>query len=142
MPMTRAVVGAVGGAMLVVIGFMLPWNYVQLPEMFGSVSAVREGYQAGYNVGFLGWLILSLGVLPALLACVPALDVHLRRAMLRLVLACAGLAFAIALAVQAVAGNSAPGAGLIIVLLGFGLQLLSALQGAGLMRRGGARAGA
>ena len=120
------------GAVMIATGFVLPWVFVQI----GPV----HGYQAGHNVGALGWVVLSLGVLPAVLACIPALDRHLGQGMLRLLLAATGLAFAISLAVPIVARGERPGIGLLLVLLGFGVQIPSALLDAGLLRRSPRRA--
>ena len=113
------------GGLAVGVGFMLPWARVRVGDI--------TGYQAGYHVGFLGWLILSLGLLPALLACIPGLDRFLRQSMLRLLLSCVGGAFAAALLVTIVTRGSVP-VGIIVVLLGFGIQILSALAESGLLR--------
>jgi hypothetical protein len=122
----RAAVVAILGAMLVVIGFMLPWAHVKLSG--------REGYQAGYHVGVLGWAILSLGLLPAILACVPGLDALVRQGLLRLLLACVGLAFVGGLLAEPILKGSLPGIGLVVVFGGLGLHLLSALAEAGVLR--------
>lgn len=115
------------GAVMIATGFVLPWVFVQI----GPV----HGYQAGHNVGALGWIVLSLGLLPAVLACIPALDGHLGHGTLRLLLAATGLAFAVSLAVPIVAGGRFPGIGLILVLLGFAVQVPSALLDTGLLHR-------
>jgi hypothetical protein len=126
LPMTKGLRTSIVGGILIVVGFMLPWAHVKM----GGV----EGYQAGYHVGVLGWLILVLGVLPAVLACIPALDTHVRQALLRLLLACTGVAFAMPMVLQALAAETLPGVGLFLVLAGFGLQLLTALTGSGVLR--------
>ncbi|KPK61135.1 MAG: hypothetical protein AMK73_07980, partial [Planctomycetes bacterium SM23_32] len=114
------------GAVLVVVGFMLPWAHVEVAGV--------EGYQAGHHVGFLGWLVLSLGVLPAVLACVPALDTLVRQGLLRMLLACVGVAFVACLLANPIIKGVLPGIGLVAVLGGFGVHLLSALAEAGILQ--------
>ena len=127
LPVGATTVACLLGALLIAAGFVLPWVSVQIGR--------QRGYQAGPQVGGLGWLILSLGLLPAVLACIPALDRYLRQGLLRLLMAATGLAFAASLAVPIVTHGKCPGIGLILVLLGFGLQVPSALLDAGLLRR-------
>jgi hypothetical protein len=112
---TSALLGALG----VTIGFVLPWGHVRM----GGI----EGYQAGYHIGFLGWLILVLGVLPAVLACIPALDSAVRQGMLRLVIVSVGVVLAGSLCASAVARGTVPGVGLWIVVLGFAVQIAGGL---------------
>ncbi len=132
LPLSGPALASLAAGIAIALGFVLPWARVRIGGM--------QGYQAGTDVGFLGWLILLLGLLPALLACVPALDACLRQAMLRLLLACTGLAFAVSLAARLFGGRNVPGIGLILILLGFGVQFFSALAGMGLLRRSSARA--
>ena len=132
LPLSGGTIASLVAGVMIAAGFVLPWVRVNIAGM--------RGYQAGHHVGFLGWLILSLGLLPAVLACIPALDRFLRQGMLRLLLACTGLAFAGSLAVRVLAGRSFPHVGLVIVLLGFGVQLLSALMDTGALHRPPGRA--
>jgi hypothetical protein len=121
LPMSRGTIVTVIGAVLIVIGFMLPWVAVQM----GGVT----GYQAGHHVGFLGWLILSLGLLPAILSSIPALDKVIRQGLLRLLLSATGIAFAVSIAVNA--GGSVR-IGIFVLMFGFVIQLMSALVESGL----------
>lgn len=121
LPISRAMIVTVIGAVLIVIGFMLPWQRVWI----GRVS----GYQAGYHVGFLGWLILGLGLLPAILSSIPAMDKVLRQGLLRLLLCATGIAFAVSLAIGA--GRSVR-IGIFLLIFGFMIQLISALVESGL----------
>ena len=123
LPMAPSIRGAVGGAVLVVIGFMLPWFHVKVAMPFGQGI---KGYQAGYHVGFLGWLILILGVLPAILACIPALEKHMRLGLLRMVIACIGGAFVLTMLLR-----SPKGIGLWITAVGFAFQLVTAFAQSG-----------
>jgi len=123
LPMTRPVLGPLSGAVLVVIGFMLPWAYVHMNMPLGGST---EGYQTGANVGFVGWVILSAGILPALLVCIPALDKLVRQGLLRMVIAALGGAFIISLLVR-----SPQGIGLWVAAVGFALQLFIACWQAG-----------
>jgi hypothetical protein len=124
LPLTTSVIGAVAGAILIVVGFMLPWRYVRVPMPFGGGM---DGYQAGYNIGYVGWIVLVAGILPALLVCIPSLDKHLRHGMLRMVIACLGGAFVIVMLL-----SSLKGIGLWVAAIGFALQLVTAFQQAGL----------
>ncbi len=128
LPMTSAVRASIVGGLAVVIGFMLPWGSVR-------ILGVIQGHQAGYHVGFLGWLILSLGLMPAILACIPALDKHLRQGLLRLIFSATGIAFVLSLAFSIVTGKRFPGIGLWLGSLGFGIQIVSALAQSGLWPR-------
>jgi hypothetical protein len=126
LPLSGGTLASLSAGVLIAAGFVLPWVPVRVGDM--------HGYQAGHHVGFLGWLVLVLGLLPAVLACIPALDRYLRQGMLRLLLACTGLAFAGSVAVRVVTAGGLPGIGLLLVLVGFGLQLVSALLDTGLLR--------
>ena len=116
------------GGVMVAAGFVLPWVFVRIGP--------ATGYQAGPNVGALGWVILSLGMLPALLACIPSLDRHVGQGLLRLLLTATGLAFALAIAAPIAARGEIPGAGLLLVLLGFGVQVPGTLLATVFPRRG------
>jgi hypothetical protein len=105
------------GALLISIGFVLPWVSIHIENI--------RGYQTGYQVGALGWVILTLGVIPAILACIPALDRHLRQPLLRLLFAALGGGFALAIAINAAEHQGETG--IHIVLVGFIIQLISAL---------------
>ena len=129
-PASRATRMSIVGGFMVLVGFMMPWVSVRLGEVVG--------FQTGRNVGFLGWLILSIGLLPAVLSCIPALDRHVRQGMLRLLLAAAGAAFAGTLTLQlALHGGEVPGIGLILTLGGFGVQIASGARVSGFFRGGG-----
>ena len=124
-PLSGGTIGGLLGGLIVVVGFMLPWGHVQIGAM--------TGYQAGYHVGFLGWLILLLGTVPAVLACIPALDRHVRQGMLLLLFGTVGVVFALPLVIKA------SGVGLFVVLAGFGFQIVGGAVAAGiLVRRRGA----
>jgi hypothetical protein len=115
-PLAVSVMGAVAGTILVVIGFMLPWAYIK------NLGGLGSAYQAGYHVGFVGWAILATGILPALLVCIPALDKHVRQALLRIVTAGIGVAFLVAMVVR-----SPDGIGLWVAGAGFGLHLATGI---------------
>ena len=107
------------GALPVSVGFVLPWIYVRM----GNIS----GYQTGYQTGVLGWVILLLGVTPAILSCIPALDKHLRQPLLRLVLSVIGGGFAVAIAIKT--GDNPLPVGIYIVIVGFLIQLIGGVAG-------------
>jgi len=122
LPVGRSEMASIAGAMAVVVGFMLPWAHVR--------TGLIRGYQAGHNSGFLGCFILALGLLPALLVCIPALDRHLRQGMLRFVVSATGVAFVFSLLVR-----GPNGIGLWVCLAGFAVQILSALRQSGMWQQ-------
>ena len=126
LPLTRGLVASIAGGFTVVVGFMLPWRYVNIGDM--------QGYQAGYHMGMLGWLILLLAIIPAVLSCIPALDRLLRQGMLRLLLAGSGIAFAASFVVPMLAKGGLPAIGPVLTLVGFAIQIVSALTVCGVMR--------
>lgn len=149
LPLTTAVVASVAGAVLVVIGFMLPWAYVRLggpmaevAEMFGRGLLPFSGmggkpqiarlYLSGQHVGYVGWIVLVAGVLPAFFVCIPALDKHLRQGVLGIVIGSIGGAFVLSMLVR-----SPLGIGLWVAGAGFALQLSSAVRQAALGGVGG-----
>jgi len=123
-----------GGALLVALGFALPW--------FREGGAAFQ-VLAGYEMGALGWGVFVLGLLPALLLCIPVLEKHVLMARLRLLLASCGLAliaYFLVLGVEGLmapagSGEPKPGIGLFLVLLGFGAQFIAAAIQSGLLRR-------
>ncbi len=133
LPIRPGTLASVVGALLIVVGFMLPWNHISV-KIEGPFRTSISGYQMGYSVGFLGWLILCLGLLPGLLACITALDPHLRQGMVRLLLSALGLAFTVSLIVTVWIGGYLLTLGLYFALIGFLVQLLSALVDSRLIR--------
>lgn len=119
LPVSAGLLSAIVGGLAVTAGFVLPWGHVRM----GQVA----GYQAGYHVGFLGWLILALGLVPPILACIPALDKMLRQGLIRLVIAAPGLVLAGSLFISALVRGGIPGVGLWIVIFGFGIQIAGGL---------------
>lgn len=113
---TIGLVVRVAGALLVAAGFMLPWLRLHIGQ--------ARAWKTGYDVGAIGWVILVLGVLPAVVSMVPAIDRTVRAGFLRLLLSAVALAFAVGLLVQF--GDHA-GEGLVLVLLGVSAQFLRGL---------------
>ena len=93
-------------------GFFLPWIHVQVRQVFGHVS----GYQAGYNVGAIGWTVFILGFLVALAVFVTPKGFLYKISMLQLFMTLLGILLVINLLIQA--GNRM-GPGLLVCLLGF-----------------------
>ncbi len=119
-PVPRTVLASIIGGIMVAVGFVLPWAFIRMP--MGHMQGQMQGHQSGYHVGAIGWLILAIGLLPAILATIPALDTGLRQGMLRAVLSATGLALTLAMLVK-----SPGGPGLWVCLGGFLVQLLSAV---------------
>jgi len=115
---------SVVGALIIVVGFLLPWAHVTL----GGV----RGYQSGMNVGWIGWVILLVGVAPAILACFPALERHVRQGLLRFIFAAMGSGFLLSMAVPMVSRGQMPGIGLCMCIMGFGVQVVNAAGQIGL----------
>jgi hypothetical protein len=126
LPLTLSVIGAIVGAIMVIIGFMLPWYYVRSASLFGRGF---EGYQSGQHVGYVGWIVLVAGILPALFVCMPSLDKHIRQALLRMVIASIGAAFIISMLIR-----SPEGVGLWVAAFGFMIQLVTAIVQVGFPR--------
>ena len=131
LPISPGTIITLLGGLVIVVGFMLPWVSVRLEGFMGSSMMRGNAYQAGHHVGFLGWLILSLGLAPAILAAIPALDKALRQGLLRLILSATGIAFAVSVMMNA-GGNMR--IGIVLVFVGFVAQLLSAIGDSGLLR--------
>jgi hypothetical protein len=127
LPVEPGLISVLVGALAVTAGFVLPWGHVRMGNM--------TGYQAGYHVGLLGWLILVLGLVPAILACIPALNNVVRQGLLRLVIASPGPVLSGALVIRAFALRGLPGIGLWLVVLGFAVQIIGGLA----QSRAGAR---
>jgi hypothetical protein len=130
LPLSSGTVGSLVGGIVVIIGWVMPWAY-----RYATVEGVvtRVGYEAGYH-RTIGWLIVTLGFLPTLFACIPALDRHLRQGMLRLFLALIGAALAMSLLSLQSATALEITSGVVLCLVGFGIQVVSALKESGLFR--------
>jgi hypothetical protein len=149
-PAARWTVGFLISTLLIVIGFVLPWAHFSHVGIGLLSGEGYEGYQAGYHQGAVGWIVLTLGVLPAILMCIPALDRHVQLIHLRLILAGCGFALVcpwilnlVEFAINAIAAplmyrqlsEARPGIGIVLLLLGFAAQILSAAIQSGLLRR-------
>jgi len=101
------------GAALVVLGFFLPWAYIQ-----------RGIYQSGPNVGAIGWAVLVVGILSVIPIFVTPKNFLYKISMLQIFLNLIGIALVVSLLVQV--GNNL-GAGLIFCLVGFIVEIFSAI---------------
>ena len=126
LPLGAGMLAGFWGGLIVAVGFILPWGSV-------SVGPIK-GYQAGYHLGLLGWIILLLAILPALLACIPALDRGLRQGLLRLLCSSVGLALTLSLGGAALSRGNVPGLGLWGVILGFAIQAAGGFAQSGIIR--------
>jgi len=107
------------GAALVILGFFLPWiNIRSVTQMFGRISA----YQAGYQVGAIGWAIFIIGVLSAVPVFVTPKDFLYKISMLQIFLTLIGLVLVISVLVRV---GEQFGTGLIFCLAGFIVELLA-----------------
>lgn len=117
---SRADIVMLVGAALVILGFFLPWMYVnwtkQMPGSFPQVS----GYQAGSHVGAIGWAVLIMAILSAVPVFVTPKDFLYKISMLQIFLILIGLVLVISVLVRA--GHNL-GAGLIICVAGFVIEL-------------------
>ncbi len=108
------------GVSLVVLGFFLPWVYVdwtkQIPGSFGQVS----GYQAGYHAGAMGWAVLIIAIASAIPIFVTPKNFLYKISMLQIFLILIGTILVISILVQA-GGKLGPG--LIFCLVGFVVEL-------------------
>jgi hypothetical protein len=123
---TRVDIVSLCGVGLVVLGFFLPWVYInmsQMPVFFSGVS----GYQAGYHTGAIGWSILILAVASAIPVFVTPSSFLYKISMLQIFLTLIGLIIVISILVQAAGGHSDLGAGLFFCLAGFITALLASV---------------
>lgn len=104
------------GAALVILGFFLPWVYIHMH----SHVVYTWVYQAGHQVGALGWTIFIIGILSAVPVFVTPKDFLYKISMLQIFLILIGLVLVISVLVRA---GSNLGAGLIICLAGFVIEL-------------------
>lgn len=114
--------GLIVGTILCVAGFVMPWSYV---HAFGDGPS---GYQAGYHVGAIGWVILVAGLIPALLVCVPATSAAIDVPLCRIVVSGAGGALAGGLLVSLLSGHGDAGAGLFFTVAGFIVLFVSGIR--------------
>jgi hypothetical protein len=101
------------GAALVVLGFFLPWVYLQ-----------RGVYQSGPNVGAIGWAVLIIGIASVIPVFVTPKNFLYKISMLQIFLNLIGIALVVSLLVQ-VGGKLGPG--LIFCLAGFIVETVSAV---------------
>jgi len=127
LPLEPGALAAVIGGVIIAVGFVLPWAFIRID--MPMIAHKVQGFQAGYHVGAIAWVILGIGLLPSLLACVPALDRGVRQGLLRLILSAMGLALAGALCLTHLANL-----GIWVIVAGFALQFVSALGQAGLLQ--------
>ncbi len=106
------------GAALVILGFFLPWVYIHMR----SPVVYTWGYQAGHQVGALGWTIFIIGILSAVPVFVTPKDFLYKISMLQIFLILIGSALVISVLVRA--GHNL-GAGLIFCLAGFIVELFA-----------------
>lgn len=106
------------GAALVILGFFLPWVYIHMR----SPVVYTWGYQAGHQVGALGWTIFIIGILSAVPVFVTPKDFLYKISMLQIFLILIGLVLVISVLVRA--GHNL-GAGLIFCLAGFIIELFA-----------------
>lgn len=112
------------GAVLVILGFFLPWAHLRMPEIARSQAPdfIRNisMRQMGYDAGAVGWMIFIIGVLSAVPVFVTPKDFLYKISMLQIFLILIGLVLVISVLVR-VSNNM--GAGLIICLAGFVVEL-------------------
>ena len=115
---SRADIVMLIGVALVILGFFLPWVYVRISNMGGSV----EGYQAGYQTGALGWAVFIIAIVSVVPVFVTPKNYLYKISMLQIFLTIIGIVLVISVLVQA--GHQL-GAGLVICLVGFIVALIA-----------------
>jgi hypothetical protein len=126
LPFSVYELGTIIGGILVVVGFVLPWSFIGMSTMFGT----EHGHQAGYHVGLLGWMVLLLGLLPAILICLPKLNHIIRQGIFRVLVSLVGFALTGSIALK-----TPVNIGLWVCASGFLFQLLCSGIEALLMQR-------
>ena len=118
---SRADITMLVGVALVVLGFFLPWANVriEIPSLFGE--GVSSGYQAGYNVGAIGWAVPIIAILSAVPVFVTPRNHLYKVSMLQIFLTLIGTVLVISLLIQA---WNHLGAGLVVCLAGFIVEII------------------
>ncbi|UCG47207.1 MAG: hypothetical protein JSU94_17155 [Phycisphaerales bacterium] len=112
-----------GGVGLVVLGFFLPWVYLN-PGRISGVVVPAGSYQAGHHIGAIGWAVLIGGLLSAVPVFVTPKSMLYKISMLQILVTLIGLCLVISILVRA-GGHS--GAGLVFCVLGFAAGLAASL---------------
>jgi len=118
------------GVALVVLGFFLPWIYLSWRAYLAGVeSGIYQAdtwqsgtHQAGHHVGAIGWAILIIGILSAILLFVTPQNFLYKISMLQIFLAIIGTVLVISVLVRA-GGDLGPG--IICCLVGFILGIVA-----------------
>jgi hypothetical protein len=108
---------------LVVLGFFLPWNYINMPDMMNAFGRIR-GYQAGYDAGAIGWALFSIAIASAVPVFITPRNFLYKISMLQIFLTIIGIVLAISLMIL-IGGHI--GAGIILCLIGFILALTASI---------------
>ncbi|MDH4239622.1 MAG: hypothetical protein OEW48_08675, partial [Phycisphaerae bacterium] len=101
------------GTALVVLGFFLPWVYIQ-----------RHIYQSGSNVGAIGWAVLIIGIASVIPIFITPKNFLYKISMMQIFLNLIGIALVVSLLVQV---NDKLGVGLIFCLAGFIVETVAAV---------------
>jgi hypothetical protein len=99
---------------VVVLGFFLPWQYINMNG--------REMYQSGHQIGAQGWAVLICAILAALVVFITPKEYLYKLVLLQVLSVCVGLALIVS--VWWNAGENV-GAGTVICCLGFAFVLLA-----------------
>jgi hypothetical protein len=102
------------GVTLVILGFFLPWGYVRM----GSVT----GWQAGHQVGAIGWAIFIIGILSILPVFFTPKELLYKSSILQIFLLLIGTGLVARMLITVGKGI---GAGLYVCLTGFLLTLIA-----------------
>jgi len=123
---SRLDIAVLCGVALVVLGFFLPWAYIRMPAVattFDNTSIFEQvsAYQAGYDVGAIGWAVLVIAVVSAVPIFVTPKDLLYKISMLQVFLTLVGGVLVVSVLVR-VGGHL--GVGLIFCLAGFIVELV------------------
>lgn len=103
------------GAALVVLGFFLPWEYIQ-----------RHVYRSGLDVDSVGWGILIIGIASVIPIFVTPKNFLYKISMLQIFLNLIGIALVVSILVRVRVGGKL-GPGLIFCLAGFIVETVAAV---------------
>lgn len=112
--------GLIVGTLLCIVGFVMPWAHV---HMMGI-----HGYQAGHQVGAIGWIILLLALVPVALVCIPPLGATVNTALARVIASAIGGILAGGLLVSLLSRRGDPGIGLFATVAGFIVLFVSGVR--------------
>jgi hypothetical protein len=119
---SRADIVILIGAALVVLGFFMPWIYINMSNISGMFGQGISGYQAGYHTKTIGWAVFILAIMSVIPVFVTPKNYLYKISMLQIFLTIIGIVLVFSILIQA---GEKLGIGLIVCLDGFIVALVA-----------------